>query len=49
MQEYFIGIKVCDYYDVHIIEDGYEQKIMVREDDIEGFVKCLDFLGFKQA
>lgn len=46
--KYFIGFKMCDYYFVHIIENGVESKEMVHESDIDGFVQCLEYLGFRQ-
>lgn len=45
---YFIGLKICDYYAVHIIDDGYEQKEMVHEKDLNGFIQCLEYFGFTQ-
>ena len=45
---YFIGLKICDYYAVHIIDDGYEQKEMVHEEDLNGFIQCLEYFGFTQ-
>lgn len=26
---FYVGMKICDYYAVHINDDGYEQKEMV--------------------
>lgn len=46
MKKYYIGLGICDYYSIHIIEDGYEQTVMVKEDDLDGFVQCLDHFGF---
>lgn len=48
MREYYVGLKICEFYTVHIIEDGYEKKEMVHQDNMDGFTMCLDFLGFKQ-
>ena len=48
MKEYFIGLKICECYTVHIIEDGYEEKEMIHQDNIAGFIMCLEFLGYKQ-
>ncbi len=46
--KYYIGLKIDSYYAVHIIEDGYEQTEMVHEDNIDGFIQCLEFLGYAQ-
>ena len=27
-QTFYVGMKICDYYAVHINDDGYEQKEM---------------------
>ena len=48
MQKYFIGLKINNYYSVHIIEDGYEQTEMVEENNIDGFIQCLEYLGYTQ-
>ena len=48
MKKYFIGLKICEHYTVHIIEDGYEEKEMIHQDNITGFIMCLEFLGYKQ-
>ena len=44
--EYFIGLKIDNYYSVHIIEDGYEQRVMVEENNLDGFIQCLEHFGF---
>ena len=46
-QTFYIGMKICNYYAVHINDDGYEQKEMVQENEIDGFVHCLKVLGYK--
>ena len=43
---YYIGMKICDHYTVHIIDEGYETKEFVSEDNIEGFIQCLEHFGF---
>ena len=48
MRAYYIGLKIDNYYAVHINEDGYDQTVMVKEDDIDGFIQCLEFLGYEQ-
>ena len=45
-KKYFVGMKICDHYAVHIIENGYEEKVMVKEDDLNGFIQCLEHFGF---
>ena len=47
-QTFYIGMKICDYYTVHINDDGYEQKEMVQENEIDGFIHCLKVLGCKE-
>ena len=44
--KYFIGLKINNYYAVHIIENGYEEKVMVEENNIDGFIQCLEYFGF---
>ena len=46
MRKFFIGHKLCDHYAVHIIEDGYEHKVMVKEENLEGFIQCLEHFGY---
>ena len=46
--EYFVGLKIDSYYCVHIIENGIEDRVMVCEDNIDGFIQCLEHFGFKQ-
>lgn len=46
--EYFVGLKISGYYCIHIIEHGIDDRIMVHEDNIEGFIQCLEHFGFKQ-
>ena len=41
-------MKICDYYAVHINNDGYEQKELVPKNEIDGFVYCLKALGYKE-
>ena len=47
-QSFYVGMKICDYYAVHINDNEYEQKGMVRENEIVGFVHCLKVLGYKE-
>lgn len=47
-QTFYVGMKICNYYAVHINDDGYEQKEMVQENEIDGFVHCLKILGYKE-
>ena len=46
-QTFYVGMKICDYYAIHINDDGYERKEMVQENEIDGFVHCLKFLGYQ--
>ena len=48
MKKYYIGIGICNYIAVHIIEDGYKQTVMVHEDNLYGFIQCLEHFGFTQ-
>ena len=48
MRKFYIGMGVCDYIAVCIIEDGYEQTVMVHEDNLDGFIQCLEYFGFTQ-
>jgi hypothetical protein len=41
-------MSICDHIAVHIIEDGYEQVVMVQENNLDGFIQCLERLGFTQ-
>lgn len=45
--KYYIGLKICGYYMVHIIQDGIEDSVPVHEDNIDGFIDCLEYLGFE--
>ena len=45
-QTFYVGMKICDYYAIHINDDG--RKEMVQENKIDGFVHCLKFLGYKE-
>lgn len=47
-QTFYVGMKICDYYAIHINDDGYERKEMVQENKIDGFVHCVKFLGYKE-
>ena len=40
-QTFYIGMKICNYYAVHINDDGYEQKEMVLEKYIDWHIHCL--------
>lgn len=46
-QTFYVGMKICDYYAVYINDNGYEQKEMVQENEIDGFIHCLKVLGYK--
>ena len=47
MKEFRIGMKLDNYYAVYISEDGYyQEKVMVTEDNLEGFIQCLEHFGF---
>lgn len=46
--KYVIGMKICGYYMVHIIENGFEDSVLVHEDNIDGFIQCLKYLGYNQ-
>lgn len=46
MKKYYIGMKLCGYYAVHIIENEFEDVEMVEEENINGFIQCLEYLGF---
>lgn len=45
---FYVGMKICNYYAVHINDDGYEQKEMVQENEIDGFIHYLKFLGYNE-
>lgn len=45
-QTFYVGMKICDYYAVYINDARYEQKEMVQENEIAGFVHCLQVLGY---
>ena len=45
---YYIGLNICRFYIVHINDDGYEQKEMVQENEIDGFIHCLKVSGYKE-
>lgn len=47
-QTFYIEMKICNYYAVHINDDGYEQNEMVQENEIDGFIHCLKVLGYKE-
>lgn len=47
-QTFYIEMKICDYYAIYINDDGYERKEMVQENEIDGFVHCLKFLGYEE-
>lgn len=46
MRKYYIDNGICDYYVVYIVEDGYEEKVMVKEDNLDGFIQCLKHFGY---
>lgn len=46
MKIFTIGHKINDYVAVHINEDGYEETVMVQENNLEGFMQCLEHFGF---
>ena len=33
---------------MHIIEDGFEERVFLDEKEIEGFIRCLEILGFER-
>lgn len=47
-QTFWVGMKICDYYAVYINDNGYEQKEMVQENEIDGFIHCLKVLGYEE-
>lgn len=47
MKRYYIGMSIDRHYAVHIIEDGYEDMIMVAENDLDGFIQCLEYFGYR--
>lgn len=47
MKKYYIGMRIDGYYSVHIIEDGYETKELVKEENLKGFIQCLQYFGFR--
>lgn len=47
-QTFCVEMKICDYYAVYINDNGYEQKEMVQENEIDGFIHCLKVLGYKE-
>lgn len=47
-QTFYVGMKICDYYAVYISDDEYERKVMVQENEISGFVHCLQVLGYEE-
>ncbi|MCB7108852.1 hypothetical protein LIZ85_03080 [[Eubacterium] rectale] len=48
-QTFYVGMKICGYYAVYINDDEYEQKEMVQENEIDGFIHCLKVLGYKEV
>lgn len=48
MKKYYIGMRICGYVSVHIIEDGYKHTEMVDENNLDGFIQCLEYFGFTQ-
>ena len=48
-QTFYVGMKICGYYTVYINVDGYEQNDQVHENEIDGFVHCLQVLGYKET
>lgn len=48
-QTFYVGMKICDYYTVHINDGGYEQTEMVAEENLDGFMQCLKALGYKEV
>ena len=47
--KYYIRLNICGYYDIHIVEDGWETNTLVSEKDFEGFIQCLDFLEYERG
>lgn len=46
---FYVGINICDHYTVYIEDNGYQQKEMVHEDEIDGFVHYLKVLGYEEV
>ena len=47
--KYFISFKIENYYVVYILENDYEHKVMVEENNLDGFIQCLEYFGFKNS
>ena len=45
---FYIGMKICGYYAIFINDNGYEQEEMVQENDFNGFIQCLEILGYEE-
>ena len=44
---FYIGMGICDHYAVHIIDGEYEEKELVSEENLKGFIQCLEFFGYR--
>ena len=47
--KYFISLKIAGYYVVYILENDYERKVMVEENNLDGFIQCLEYFGFQNS
>lgn len=47
--KYFISLKIENYYVVYILENDYESKVMVEENNLDGFIQCLEYFGFQNS
>lgn len=45
---FYIGMKISNYYAVYINDNEFAEKEMVEENDIDGFIQCLKFLGYEE-
>ena len=48
-KEYYVGLKIDCLYFVHIIENGIEDKVIVHEDNIDGYLECLEYFEFREV
>ena len=46
MRKYYIGHSINGYVAVCISEDGYEDTVFVKEENLDGFIQCLTHFGF---
>ena len=45
--KYYTGLKICGYVTFYIIRDCFEDVVMVEEENCDGFIQALEFLGFE--